>query len=413
MNNQLTQFILEELQLNHLSLSESQVLLANREKACEYVLKCVQNGRLTPMDATPLLTEEIQTKQPETVDYTRDIFIERNGQQMLIKPHQLTNDELVSLFLENIKKHNDKKTYTAYKSDLTIFINWWTERYGDHAYWKMTYREAEAYVEYIQKEIKKKNGQLYSVSARNRMKSAVSTFYAYLDDKYTLLDNNKPYEKRNEIKNLPHLNDEERKDRVLTFDECRRLFEVIANSRRGGRSDYTMKRNYAFYRLLLRLGTRITETTLLEITDFDFENRILHIRKEIAKFKKARDIMIPDDLMEDLLAYLAYRLSLDLDSPYMFPTSGGKPIDPKESNNTLKTYLKEAGIDCEGAEKITNHTFRHTHITHEVYATDRNALDICKSVGHANVQTLLERYLKATDLKALGGEKVVNGVYPY
>lgn len=417
MNQQLTQFILESLEQGLINMERADLCLTDEKEARTYILERVKEGSLKSAEATQLLTppQPVVTTPTlvEEVDYTRDIFIERNGVQVIIKPHQLTNEELVKLYYQDLARHYDSKTLRDYQNDMKCFIDWWQARYQDHAYWKMTYREAEAYVDYLQKELKKEDGSEYSVSAKNRRKSAVSTFYSFLDDRFSLLDNNKPYEKRNEIKNLPHLKDEKRKDRVLTFDECVKLMDTIATSRRGGRSDYTVIRNYTFYRLMLRLGTRIKETTLLEVSDFDFENRILHIRKEIAKFKKARDVMIPEDVMQNLKDFLQVREALGIDSEYMFPTGGGKSIDPKESNNTLKTYLKEAGIPCEGVENVTNHTFRHTHITHEVYATDRDSLDLCKQVGHANVQTLLERYLKATDLKALGGYKIVDGNYPY
>ena len=403
MNPKLTQFILTQTQNNQLTQEEATQYLTNQVAATSYILSLMTHGILSNEEATHLLSTQapaIQMQQQEEDDDL--ILIIREGQRVAVPRKQLTNEELVALFFEDIEKTSDPKTVNCHRNDLPYFVNWWKTNYGDYAYWRMTHREAEEFVHYIQHEVMKEDGSEYSVSWRNRVKSSASRFYEFMDDRHALLNQKKDREKRNEIHNLPHLEEEEKKDRVLTFNECVKLLQTIKHSKKRGRTKYTTKRNYCFYRFLLRMGTRIEETTLLKIEDINFETRELDIKKEYTKFKKGRKVMIPEDVMEDIKDYLAFREALGIESEFLFCSGTGKKIDAKDSNEALMTYLIEAGIDCEGDNKVTNHTFRHTYITHEIHRHERDSVEIAKHVGHANTQMIQDRYLKATDRQALG-----------
>ena len=90
----------------------------------------------------------------------------------------------------------------------------------------------------------------------------------------------------------------------------------------------TMNRDLAILTLLLGTGIRVSECVGLNLTDVDFKNNTLHIRK--TKFSKERYIPIHKSVTEQLCSYhqwIEEKLGLKSSKDPFFYTTGGQKID--------------------------------------------------------------------------------------
>ena len=84
----------------------------------------------------------------------------------------------------------------------------------------------------------------------------------------------------------------------------------------------------AILTLLLGTGIRVSECVGLDLTDVDFKNNTLHIRK--TKFSKERYIPIHKSVTEQLCSYhqwIEEKLGLKSSKDPFFYTTGGQKID--------------------------------------------------------------------------------------
>jgi len=137
------------------------------------------------------------------------------------------------------------------------------------------------------------------------------------------------------------------------------------------RSSIDNYRDKLIVEILYTTGMRVGEFTKLKIEDIDFEERFITIPAENTKTKTARTVWIPQEILNNIKAYL--RLT---------KKKRGRLFDltPRRVQQLFKKYSEKARI------KATPHTLRHTHIVHSLL----NKVPITaiqKQVGHKRLTT--------------------------
>ena len=141
---------------------------------------------------------------------------------------------------------------------------------------------------------------------------------------------------------------------------------------------------YAFIRIGLETGMRLSEILSIRKSDIDFERRRIHIPKAKAG---QRD----QPMTTKLASYLQpYCDSLPKDTIWIFPSSGAKTGHTNTVRKGMRRVVRAAGLD---PDIVTPHVLRHTAITHLV----QSGVDLptVKRISGHRTLAMVERYAHA------------------
>lgn len=154
---------------------------------------------------------------------------------------------------------------------------------------------------------------------------------------------------------------------------------------------------YEFYYIALATGLRRGELLGLKWQDIDFENGILHIRRQVARI----DGEVVEAPLKTKNSYRSVAIGADaveilkmqrekVQSEYVFPSPTGGPISPDSVLHMLHRVLERAGLP-----KVLFHDLRHTFATLAL----QNGVDV-KTVsgmlGHYSAGFTLDTYAHVT-----------------
>lgn len=159
-------------------------------------------------------------------------------------------------------------------------------------------------------------------------------------------------------------------------------------------------------------GCRLSEIAALNYGDIDFENGIVHVRRQLNTRKLAkgnieftdlktnaskRDIAMPVPYLKSLL-----KLRADGDE-FIFYTQQNKPIQSSVMSYALKTALNEAHIDAQG---FHFHSLRHSHVA-LLLSKGVDIYAISKRLGHARFDITLNTYAYLIDEQKQKNDKKI------
>lgn len=192
----------------------------------------------------------------------------------------------------------------------------------------------------------------------------------------------------------------EKNTRVLTLDEQEKFLTVAKESI-----------NYNHFLFVLQTGVRSSELRGLKWSDIDFENRIIHIRRNVTydsnntKFivgelktdSGQRDIPMTQ-IVYDLLLTMKCRqagrkqrvISFEF-SDHVFLNCNGKLLPNSNYDNYLVKLCDKAGI-----ERISMHTLRHSFATRCI-ESGMKPKTLQKIFGHANISMTMDLYVHVTE----------------
>ena len=155
----------------------------------------------------------------------------------------------------------------------------------------------------------------------------------------------------------------------LTQDEVRRLFAVI-----------TGKRDRALFQLAYHHGLRASEVSLLHRDDVHAKQGRIYIPRVKGSIAKTYPLQ-----PEDLRLVRAYLRTREDDSPYLFISTRGIPLERRSYWDLMQKYGKVAAIP---KPKRRFHALRHAIAVHLLDAGADVAF-VQDRLGHANIQNTM------------------------
>ena len=187
--------------------------------------------------------------------------------------------------------------------------------------------------------------------------------------------------------------------RVLTLKEQKKFLATARSSV-----------NYYHFLFILQTGVRSSELRGLKWSDIDFENRIIHIQRNVTydsnnnKFivgelktnSGYRDIPmtgIASEILANIKRNIADKtnmLSFEF-ADHIFLNSNNKLIPNSNYDSYLEKICNKAGI-----EKISMHTLRHTFAARCI-ESGMKPKTVQKLLGHANISMTMDLYVHVTE----------------
>jgi type 1 fimbriae regulatory protein FimB len=155
----------------------------------------------------------------------------------------------------------------------------------------------------------------------------------------------------------------------LTQDEVRRLFAVITGTR-----------DRALFQLACHHGLRASEVSLLQRDDVHAKQGRIYIPRVKGSIAKTYPLQ-PDDLR----CLRAYRRIRDDDSPYLFISIRGIPLERRSYWDLMQKYGQVAAIP---KPKRRFHAVRHAIAVHLLDA-GADVTFVQDRLGHANIQNTM------------------------
>lgn len=188
--------------------------------------------------------------------------------------------------------------------------------------------------------------------------------------------------------------------RVLTLEEQKKFLEVAKKSV-----------NYNHFLFILQTGVRSSELRGLKWNDIDFQNRIIHIRRNVTHDSNNSRFIIGElktsSGQRDIpMTKTAYEVLMELKNQkekrkqkvisfefadHVFLNRNGKLLPNSNYDRYLARLCEKAGI-----EKISMHTLRHTFATRCI-ESGMKPKTLQKILGHANITMTMDLYVHVTE----------------
>jgi site-specific recombinase XerD len=194
---------------------------------------------------------------------------------------------------------------------------------------------------------------------------------------------------------LPCARDRRRLPTVLSADELRRLFEVVA--RHPG--------HRALLMTLYGAGLRISEALALKPADIDSQRMLIHVRG--GKGNKDRMVKLSPQLLAALREAWRARATSD-PGVWIFPQVGHP--DRAMESGTAQRIVARAARRAGMAKRVTPHTLRHSYATHLLDAgVDLRTIQLL--LGHTNLKTT-SLYMHVSQARLRAAASPLDLLYP-
>lgn len=167
-----------------------------------------------------------------------------------------------------------------------------------------------------------------------------------------------------------------RKIKYLSREETEKILSEIKKANN--------KRDVALYNLMYRYGLRVTEPTLLKLSDLNFDSGRIYIHR--LKGSVSCEYRLPEDLFKMIKSYIRSR-GPDDRNPYLFVSKKSRhkelPISQSQIRDRFKHYARMVGIP---KEKCFIHTLKHSSAVHmlEAGVDIRTVQDV---LGHKDIRS--------------------------
>ncbi len=174
---------------------------------------------------------------------------------------------------------------------------------------------------------------------------------------------------------------EKRIPTVLTKEEVRRLID-----------SFDSKKSKLMVSLIYACGMRVSELLQLKINDFDFDEKVGHIRQ--GKGRKDRIFNIPNFLFKQLFKQVIKQK--ENKQEFLFSGPNGRM-----SSRNLQKIVSSAAKKAEIKKDVHCHTLRHSFATHLLEAgTDIRKIQ--ELLGHADLSTTqIYTHISTEELKKI------------
>lgn len=164
---------------------------------------------------------------------------------------------------------------------------------------------------------------------------------------------------------------------ILTINQVKQLFEVCDNTKLG-------YRDKAMLSLYYSCGLRRSEALHVQLSDIDFDNNVLFVRK--GKGGKQRYVPFTQSTHQYLREYINIgRRRLNRKHKFrntLLISYKGEKVKAQALQLRLNTLCKRAGI----TDKVGLHTLRHSIATHFLQQ-QMSIYDISEFLGHSSLES--------------------------
>lgn len=304
------------------------------------------------------------------------------------------------MFFRGIEHTTASRTRIAYAYDLGIFFNFIKENnpsYKDinvsdfniEILDKITVNDIEEYLEYLK--VYSKNDSEYTNNEKGikRKLSSLKSFYNYYFCNQLINEN--PAAKVR----VPKMHETEiirlDVDEVATLlDEAESGDKLTKAQKRF--HEKTKLRDVALLTLLLGTGMRVSECVGIDISDIDFKNTGIKIRR---KGGYEAIVYYGDEVEKALIDYLEYRKTIVPETGHeeaLFLSLQNRRISVRSVENLVKKY---AGL-VTSLKHITPHKLRSTYGTN-LYKETGDIYLVADVLGHKDVNTTRKHYAAIED----------------
>jgi site-specific recombinase XerD len=137
--------------------------------------------------------------------------------------------------------------------------------------------------------------------------------------------------------------------------------------------------------MIYATGLRMSEACRLETQDIDAARGVVHVRH--GKGGRGRMVMLRPRLLATLREH--WRAERP-QSPWLFASQWGGPINPNTARKALRRAAESAGL----TKRVTPHVLRHSFATHLLeQGTDLRVIQVL--LGHSSIATTT-RYVRVS-----------------
>ena len=299
-------------------------------------------------------------------------------------------------FFRGIEPKTSSRTRIAYAMDLKTFFYFLETEYpelseGPAKNWtvdvldRITLTMLEDYLDFIKLYENKENKvNVNEENGRCRKTASLRSFYKYFHKKQKIKDN---------VASLLDMPKKPEKAIIrLEPNEVANLLDAVeqGNKLTDKQQKFHAKnktRDLAVMTLLLGTGIRVSECVGLDITDLDFDNNGMRIRR---KGGKEMILYFGDEVRKALLDYLDEReliMPKEGSENALFLSIQRKRLSVRAVENMVKKYSESVIL----LKKITPHKLRSTYGT-QLYRETGDIYLVADVLGHSDVNTTKKHY---------------------
>lgn len=304
------------------------------------------------------------------------------------------------MFFRGIEHTTSSRTRIAYAYDLGIFFNFIKENnplytntniidFKIDILDKITVNDIEEYLEYLKVYSKNNSEHTNNEKGIKRKLSSLKSFYNYYFCNQ-LIEENPAAKVR-----VPKMHETE--IIRLDVDEVASLLDEVESGDKLTKSqkrfhEKTKLRDVALLTLLLGTGMRVSECVGIDISDIDFKNTGIKIRR---KGGYESIVYFGDEVEKALIDYIEYRKTIVPETGHeeaLFLSLQNKRISVRSVENLVKKY---AGL-VTSLKHITPHKLRSTYGTN-LYKETGDIYLVADVLGHKDVNTTRKHYAAIED----------------
>lgn len=331
-------------------------------------------------------------------NYHEQVIVDNN---LKLRELQKNLPRFCGEFFRGIEPTTSSRTRIAYAYDLTVFFHYLKANNPDFKEIhvvdfelklldRITATDIEEYLEYLKFYITE-DGKEHTNSERGIMRklACLRTMYKYFYKKEKISTNPAS------IVDMPKLHQKEivrlDTDEVSTLLDEVETGDKLTKSQKGFHNK-TKTRDMAILTLLLGTGIRVSECVGIDITDIDFKNSGIKIRR---KGGNETIIYFGEEVEECLMDYIEERKSivpLIGHENALFLSLQKKRIGVRAVENLVKKYASLVT----NLKKITPHKLRSTYGT-SLYKETGDIYLVADVLGHKDVNTTKKHYAAIED----------------
>lgn len=314
----------------------------------------------------------IGRKKKEIEDYIRDFIDYCDYKNLSLKTIKSYNQTLL-LFAKYLEEEKEIDDITKINKDIVQEYLEFTKDRGKYSYTSSIDTLNKNYMDK-----RSDQGKPVSETTLNNYLRNIKVFFNWLEENQVI--------RVNKVKECEFFKVVRNNKDQLTDFEYNKLIKSMDCTK------FHEYRDYVVTNLIFDTGMRLSETLSLNIYDFDFDRRTIHLKADVTKGKKDRVVFYSMAMAKLLKRWVRYK-DVICDTDLLFPTKGTVgQLSASNFERNFREYLKRSKID----KKITPHALRN-NFARRFLLSSRDIYTLSRILGHSSVTVTEKAYLDLMD----------------